>query len=110
MIDSAFLELSDGSVAMVDNIDISRVARYDWRAPSGRERYVVGLDFADGPCPDMVYLHRLVADAGPEDVVAHRNGNTLDNRRDNLVVYSRRRVGAPAFTRPPLELEAQVAD
>jgi hypothetical protein len=49
---------------------------------------------------ESVYLHRLIANAGPEDIVYHRNHNTLDNRRENLVVMGR--LTAPAS----LHLEA----
>jgi hypothetical protein len=109
MSDAAFLELSDGSVALIDPEAVARVAPFDWQAPLLDERYVVGLDFAnDGPCPDLIFLHRLVIDAGPEDVVMHRNGNTLDNRRDNLLVQRRLRPGLPNALFP-LELASVCA-
>lgn len=110
MNDAAFLELSDGSVAMIDYVDVPRVVPYDWQGPHSGERYVVGLDFTDGRCPDLIFLHRLIADAGPDDIVTHRNGDTLDNRRDNLVVMSRARPPLPAAIRPAGSEEALVAD
>lgn len=33
-----------------------------------------------------VYLARLIAESGPDQIVRHRNGNGLDNRRANLEV------------------------
>jgi hypothetical protein len=104
--DSAFLELADGSVALIDPADMPRVAPFDWQAPFVDERYVVGFNFnVDGPCPDLIFLHRFVIDAEPDDIVMHRNGNTLDNRRDNLIVQ--RRVPAQLPERiHPLELES----
>jgi hypothetical protein len=104
--ESAFLELADGSVALIDPADMPRVAPFDWQAPLVGERYVVGFDFSvDGPCPDLIFLHRLVIDAGPDDIVMHRNGNTLDNRRDNLIVQRRIPARLPERIHP-LELES----
>jgi hypothetical protein len=107
--DTAFLELADGSVALIDPADMPRVAPFDWQAPLVGERYVVGFDFAaEGRCPDLIFLHRFVINAAPDDIVMHRNGNTLDNRRDNLIVQ--RRVPAQLPERiHPLELESALA-
>jgi hypothetical protein len=90
------LELSDGSVAIVDSEDLALVAGFDWSLPSSTStRYPVGYQSRRGGSCSSVYLHRLIAQAGPEDIVYHRNHNTLDNRRENLVVMAR--VIAPAY-------------
>jgi len=91
------LELQDGSVALIDPQDVARVSAFDWQLPRfDGERYVVGYRFGDEHCPDLIYLHRLIADARPDDIVAHRNGDTLDNRRDNLMVLRRHTPGVSA--------------
>jgi hypothetical protein len=93
---TAMLELSDGSVAIVDNEDLSRVAVYEWYLPeSSAVRYPVGSQCRLSSACETVYLHRLIANAGPEDLVYHRNHNTLDNRRENLVVMAR--LTSPAY-------------
>ena len=93
---TAMLELSDGSVAIVDNEDLTRVANYEWYLPSSTvARFPVGSQCGSTSACETVYLHRLIANAGPEDMVFHRNHNTLDNRRENLVVMARR--AAPAY-------------
>lgn len=87
---TAMLELSDGSVAIVDTEDLDRVSAYEWRlSSSSAVRFPVGSDCRPGQGREPVYLHRLIANAGPEDMVYHRNHNTLDNRRENLVVMGR---------------------
>lgn len=92
---TAMLELSDGSVAIVDSDDLSRVADFDWSLPSrAAARYPVGSLCRGGRSCETVYLHRLIANAGPEDMVFHRNHDTLDNRRENLVVMGRSKVPA----------------
>jgi hypothetical protein len=98
---TVMLELSDGSVAIVDSEDLALVAGFDWSLPSSTStRYPVGYQCSRGEACSTVYLHRLIAHAGPEDIVYHRNHDTLDNRRENLVVMSR--MLAPAY----LHLEA----
>lgn len=95
MVNPAMLELSDGSVALIDQEDMARVLPYEWRLPSSHgTRFAVGSTCNDRGLCEVVYLHRLIANAGPEDIVLHRNRNTLDNRRENLVVMGR--VGLPA--------------
>jgi hypothetical protein len=34
--------------------------------------------------PNVVYMHRLIVDAQPGDLVIHLNKDKLDNRRSNL--------------------------
>ena len=93
---TAMLELSDGSVAIVDNEDLSRVAAYEWYLPENSAvRYPIGSQCQLSSACETVYLHRLIANAGPEDLVYHRNHDTLDNRRENLVVMGR--LVSPAY-------------
>lgn len=83
----ALIELCDGSAAIVDQADLSLVADFDWTTRfDGLARMPIGRRCAGGTVVEAVYLHRLIADAGPDDVVYHRNHDTLDNRRENLVV------------------------
>ena len=93
---TALLELSDGSVAIVDNEDLSLVAPYEWFLPSSTAaRYPIGSQCRRSDACETVFLHRLIAHAGPEDLVYHRNHDTLDNRRENLVVMAR--LASPAY-------------
>jgi hypothetical protein len=105
---TAMLELSDGSVALIDREDMPRVLPWEWRLPaSGGSRFAVGSQCDErGVCADVL-LHRLIANAGPDDVVLHRNRNTLDNRRENLLVLGR--VSLPAWVPAP-SLPASMAD
>jgi hypothetical protein len=102
------LELSDGSVTLIDREDMPRVLPWEWRLPaSGGPRFVEGRQRDERGLCDIVYLHRLIANAGPEDVVLHRNHNTLDNRRENLLVMGC--VALPNFI-PAQTLTDRTAD
>lgn len=92
MMNVAMIELADGSVALVDADDVALVAGYEWQLPSASRRsgqHPVGQQRGCVARCDTVYLHRLIAQAEPDDVVLHRNHDTLDNRRENLVVLAR---------------------
>ncbi len=94
MPDVTMLELADGTVALIDSEDVARVTGFEWQLPPAGSRYAVGVHSGCRGTCETVFLHRLIADAGPDDIVFHRNRNTLDNRRENLLVMSRLRVPA----------------
>src|SRR5690349_16601328 len=90
----AMIELTDGTVALIDVADLALVADYEWHLPDGTRRvgqHPVGDRRGNDGCwkREPVFLHRLIAQAGPEDTVLHRNHDPLDNRRENLVVVGR---------------------
>jgi hypothetical protein len=91
------LELEDGSVASIDAEDLPRVARLQWHVErAGLARYPATIYCGCGTTCETIFLHRLIANAGPDDIVLHRNRDTLDNRRENLVVIGRRTLAALA--------------
>lgn len=67
--------------ACVDAADFALVNQYRWRR--NKDGYVVAGHGAGGSegKRDSIRMHRLVASASQVD---HRNGNRLDNRRENL--------------------------
>ncbi len=71
------IPLSRGGGALVDDADRPTLLQYKWHITAGgyaatriQHRYV--------------YMHRLLLDAGPEDLVDHIDGNKLNNTRANL--------------------------
>lgn len=99
--DVAWIDVSTGAqpdaVTMIDSCDLDRVLNYTsrngkmrWIAHNsnnqGHDRwgnYVVGTDRKSR-------LHRLVMRVeDPQLVVDHKNGDTFDNRKSNLVVITR---------------------
>lgn len=85
--------------ALVDP-DIAAWARkYNWYRKEG---YAVRFD--DGGY--QWRMHREIMEAGPERKVIHRNGDLLDNRRENLVVttnlarYNRENYGKDSTLTP----------
>jgi hypothetical protein len=89
--------LTHGKFALVDDDDYELMAVFPWRAVRIRntwyaETYLKGA---------RDFMHRFLLGAGPEEQVDHRDGDGLNNRRDNLRSttharnqHNRRRVGS----------------
>ncbi len=75
-----------GLFALVDAADFEAVSRYSWNATprSPYARRTVRLGRGRKAKKAAVFLHRLLAGAQLGEIVDHRNGNSLDNRRENL--------------------------
>lgn len=73
--------------ATIDAADAELVAGFVWRLVSD------GYAMAQRGRL-MIYMHRLIAGAGPGEHVDHINGNTLDNRTCNLRIATRSENGA----------------
>ena len=78
------IQLTRGYVALVDDEDYEKLSKHKWRsAPRGNRCYAfrtVGPRNAQA----TILLHRVIMGAPDGLVVDHINGNTLDNRKENL--------------------------
>lgn len=73
--------LTRGAVAIIDSADAPLVAPHRWQLNSAKGR----PDYASTAVGrKMVYLHRLILGAGPDEFVDHIDRNTLNCRRENL--------------------------
>lgn len=89
------IPLSKGFVALVDDRDYVRLARYEWYASgytlrSGlvKWRAVRNIRRPDGK-KRLQYMHREIMGAPPGVDVDHKRGDGLDNRRRNLRLATR---------------------
>lgn len=72
----AVMKLTNGKTALIDRRDKIKFSNVKWTASwSGTKWYVKS---------DRKYLHRLIVDAPAGLEVDHINGNSLDNRSENL--------------------------
>lgn len=88
------IPLTRGLVALIDEVDLPLVAPFKWHA--GRrhqtpEKYVAvsGRGGANPTLHGRVYMHRLILGASHGQLVDHKNGDPLDNRRANLRIATR---------------------
>lgn len=84
------IELSKGQVAIVDDEDFERIAQYRWCTAihgklmyARRTVYILGSG-AENPKYRTEMMHDLILPPNDGFVVDHKNGNSLDNRRQNL--------------------------
>jgi HNH endonuclease len=76
------IELTRGEWALIDAADLPLVAQYSWHAtPRQTGEGYYAATHVNGT---TLYMHRLLAAPPAGKEVDHRNGQTLDNRRQNL--------------------------
>lgn len=75
------MALEHGKSALFDDEDAGLIAQYRWHAAKGPGGHWYVHACRDGR---LVVMHRLISHAPPDQEVDHRNGDGLDNRRENL--------------------------
>ena len=81
------IELTKGFVAIVDDSDFEFLSQFKWCAnvvKGGRAYAMRNSSAKDGAKKQKIYMHRLILGAAAGFEVDHINGDTLDNRRENL--------------------------
>jgi hypothetical protein len=91
------IKLSRGKQAKVDDEDFAALSEFKWYINENAERtklYAMRsrLKEEEGKFPGTkIYMHRYILKVKDKSIaVKHKNGDTLDNRKENLVVVKRR--------------------
>jgi hypothetical protein len=80
------IPLGNGLFATVDAADYPELSKYGWYAARhGDAIYAIRREGCK-----KAYMHRLIMKPRRDQVVHHRDGDGLNNRRDNLLVCTRR--------------------
>lgn len=79
------IPLSKGLHAIIDAADFDLVSQYKWRAVKYHRCYYARATFYKNSTRHSVSMHRLLGETPASMVCHHRNRNTLDNRRINLL-------------------------
>lgn len=81
---SRLIPLTQGQCAIVDDADFAWLSQWKWCASkSDVGFYAMRAEKTNGRAR-YLYMHRVLADARPGDVVDHIDGDRLNNRRSNL--------------------------
>jgi len=95
---SKLIELTQGMQAIVDDADFDELSKFKWNAHrDGKGKVYVTrkqrkIEYGDGVRRE-IKMHRQIM-GFPEALVDHRNGNGLDNRRENLRCANHQQNGA----------------
>jgi len=78
------IPLTKGYVALVDAADFEMLSHWSWSANLSHGAVYAATKVMSNGLRRELSMHRMVALPDPEQLVDHRNGDSLDNRRDNL--------------------------
>lgn len=82
----AFITLTQNKIAIVDDEDYEKVSQYKWHY-STKTRSVKGYAQRKIKNGDT-YMHRFIMNCPKDKVVDHKDGDTLNNKKDNLRICS----------------------
>lgn len=89
------IRLTRGKTAIIDDIDLELVAGHSWCAHRERTRSIAKWSAGTSIGGKYVKMHRLILGLHPGDPeVDHRDGDGLNNRRENLRLATKSQNGA----------------
>lgn len=78
------IALTQNQIAIVDAADYDWLMQWNWCAQKREDgRYYV-LRYERLPVKRWIYMHRVLLNCKDNELADHKNGNGLDNRRENL--------------------------
>lgn len=79
------IKLTRGKVAIVDDEDYPQLSKLKWTfAQAGTKSGYAMHYYREGAKVKAIIMHRLVMGAMCGEILDHKNGNGLDNRKENL--------------------------
>lgn len=82
--EAAYVTLTKGFEAIIDVADLPLVSGRNWTAKGAGRCWYAYRNSGVGGRQRNIFMHRMIIGANPEDHVDHIDGNSLNNRRDNL--------------------------
>lgn len=83
------IPLGNGRTSLIDEVDLPKVSPFTWYAVKYYRSWYARTTYQKNNIRHSLSMHRLIADTPARQVCHHRNRNTLDNRRANLLNLTR---------------------
>lgn len=77
--------LNHDQITLIDRKDLALIYNFHWRSVKYHRSYYARSTFRQNNKHHSVSMHRLISKTKAAEVCHHRNRNTLDNRRSNLL-------------------------
>ena len=88
------IRLTQGYFAQVSDEDYDDVCRYKWHAKTNKyTAYAARREKGTGPQRKCIYLHRYLLKVKPGEMVDHKDGNGLNNTRENIRIATNSQNG-----------------
>jgi hypothetical protein len=86
------ISLTQGKVALVDDEDFDRLNQFKWFAQKINHTVYAcrNLPYLHGKRQGYIYMHRIVVDCVPPNIIDHIDGNGLNNQKLNIRVVTKR--------------------
>ena len=81
------IKLTQGQYAIVDDDIYQTLSQYKWcvwYCPSTKGYYAERSKYIGNGKQKILYMHRVILNAQKGQMIDHINGDTLDNRKENL--------------------------
>lgn len=78
------IKLTRGMVAIVDSDDLEKLSSCKWYAGNNSGKFYARREIYKDGIKKSLSMHRVIMNAPNGIIVDHINGNTLDNRKENL--------------------------
>ena len=78
------IKLSQNKIAIVDDEDYEMLIKHKWYANKLKHKWYVNTNVRIANKRTVIRMHRMILKPNTNVQVDHINGNSLDNRKDNL--------------------------
>lgn len=84
-----YIPLTHGKYAIVDDIDYPKVSKYSWHYSHLKTTEYARMAIGPFGKQKTIRMHRFILGVNDVREIDHKNGNGLDNQRENLRIATR---------------------